>query len=322
MSKKIVAKEKLQMLSLVVPVYNEVAVLSTFFERTIAVLNTLPYCWEIICVDDGSKDETLRALLEQHKKDERVKVVALSRNFGKEVALSAGLDLSKGDAVIPIDADLQDPPELIPEMIEHWKRGKKMVLAVRKRRATEGLVRRFLSKAFYRVFNAVSSVNMTPDAGDFRLIDRRIVNVVKSMPERTRMMKGLFAWPGFDTHHLYFERKERVAGESHFSLFKLWQLAWDGLVSFSTLPLVLWIYLGGFVSLFAVGYAAFIAVRTLVFGVDVPGYASLMTAVLFLGGMQLLSLGVMGLYLNKIFKETKHRPLYVIAESYGVNNDE
>lgn len=308
------------LISLIVPVFNEREVLKPFFDRTIPVLEGLNHQWEIICINDGSVDGSLDALKTFHKQDKRIKIISLSRNFGKEVALSAGLDAAKGDAVIPIDADLQDPPELIPELINHWQQGKRVVLAVRKKRGKEGFVRKVLSRGFYRLFNAVSSVKMTPDAGDFRLLDRRVVDVVKSMHERTRMMKGLFAWPGFESHIVYFDREERICGKSQFNFASLWKLAWDGLVSFSTLPLVLWIYMGGFVSLCAVGYAGFIAVRTLIFGVDVPGYASLMTAVLFLGGMQLLSLGIIGLYLHKIFKETKQRPLYVIADSYGVDD--
>lgn len=320
MAGKSLKRKSPELVSLVVPVFNESEGLGRFFERAIPVLEKLDIAWEIICVNDGSVDDSLAELLLRHKQEKRIKVVSLSRNFGKEIALSAGLDFAKGDAVIPIDADLQDPPELIADMLESWRRGSKVVLAVRKKRAREGVFRRLLSKGFYRLFNAVSSVKMTPDAGDFRLLDRRVVDVVKSMPERTRMMKGLFAWPGFESEIIYFEREERSVGESRFGLRGLWRLAWDGLVSFSTLPLVLWIYLGGFVSLCAVGYAVFIAVRTLVFGVDVPGYASLMTAVLFLGGMQLLSLGIIGLYLHKIFKETKQRPLYVVADSYGVDD--
>lgn len=304
-------------ISIVVPVYNEAGNLPAFFGRITPVLESLKLPWEIICVDDGSKDESLDLLRKVHKKDKRIKLIAFSRNFGKEIALTAGLDAAKGAAIIPIDADLQDPPELIPDMVSHWQKGEKVVLAVRKKRAREGLIRKALSKAFYHLFAKISSVELVPDAGDFRLLDRQVVDIVKSMHERTRFMKGLFAWSGYKPKILYFERENRTGGESHFSLFKLWRLAWDGIVSFSTFPLVLWIYLGSFISLSAFIYAVFITVRTWVLGVDVPGYASLMTVMLFLGGIQLMSLGVIGMYLNKVFKETKQRPLYVIMEKLG-----
>jgi glycosyltransferase involved in cell wall biosynthesis len=305
-------------ISLIVPIYNEEGNIKTFFDTVLPVLESLEQSWEVICIDDGSTDQSRKYLLAFRAKEKRIKLVSFARNFGKEIALTAGLDVSKGKAVIPIDVDLQDPPELIPEMIRYWKEGHKVVLAVRHDRGKEGWFRRLLSKSFYAFFNRVSSLHLVPNAGDYRLMDRQVVAVINQMRERTRLMKGVFVWPGFKPYCLYFDRHSRSAGKSHFSLRGLWRLAWDGIISFSTLPLVLWIYLGGFVSLASLLYAVVIVTKTLVFGVDVPGYASLMVVVLLLGGMQLLSLGFIGLYVHKIFKETKQRPLYVIEESHGL----
>ena len=304
-------------LSIIVPLYNEEPNIDYLFERILAVLAGMPITYEIVCVNDGSKDNTLNCLIEHHYRNPAIKVVNLSRNFGKEVALTAGIDHTIGAAVVPIDADLQDPPELIAELVAKWREGYDVVYATRKSRGEEGWLKRFTAKAFYGTIGRMSQTPIPPNTGDFRLLDRRVVDALKQMPERTRFMKGLFAWVGFKQTCVFFDRPQRYRGTTKWNYWRLWNFAIDGITSFSFLPLKIWSYVGFTISLISFLYATFLLLRTLVFGIDLPGYASIMVAILFLGGIQLLTLGIIGEYLGRVYEEVKGRPLYLVRESYG-----
>lgn len=306
------------MLSIVIPMYNEANSLAALFSRLMPVLEQTGLSWEILCVDDGSRDDTLARLKEWHKREPRIRLLSLSRNFGKEAALTAGLHHAAGDAVIPFDADLQDPPELIPDMVQKWQAGFKVVLATRRSRRGESWFKRGTAWLFYKMMGRVTTVEIPRNTGDFRLMDRQVVEVLRLLPERTRFMKGLFAWVGFSTTQIYFDRAPRTAGLPKQSFRKLWKLAKDGVFSFTTLPLRVTTYLGIFISTAAFGYAGFLLLRTIIHGVDVPGYASLMAAILCMGGIQLISLGIIGEYLGRIYREAKQRPLYVVEEAAGI----
>ncbi len=301
-------------LTVVVPMYNEEEGLNVFFERLVPVLESITREWNILCVNDGSADATLEGLRSWHAKEPRVHMISLSRNFGKEAALTAGLQNAKGKAVIPIDADLQDPPELIPELVAKWKEGFKVVLAVRRTRHGDGWLKRVSAKLFYKGMRAMH-VDLPENAGDFRLMDQQVVEVLCLLPERSRFMKGLFAWVGFSTATVYFDRPERVAGEAKQNIGNLLRLAKDGVFSFTTLPLRISTYLGVTISIVSFAYAFWLIVRALFWGIVTPGYVSLMVGVLCMGGVQLISLGILGEYLGRIYRETKRRPLYIIEES-------
>jgi glycosyltransferase involved in cell wall biosynthesis len=304
-------------LSLVVPVHNEAAGLDEFFSRTIAVLDKLGLTWEIVCVNDGSTDASLDRLLEYHRRNPAIKIVNLSRNFGKDIALSAGLDYARGDAVVPIDADLQDPPELIERMVAKWREGFDMVYAVRNRRDGDSWLKRVTARFFYRIFDRITDIPAPRDTGDFRLLDRRVVDVLARLPERTRFMKGLFAWVGYRHAAISYDREARRAGDTKWSYWRLWNFALDAITSFSSLPLKIWSYLGLVISVFAFLYALFLAGLKIIRGIDVPGYASIMVAVLFFGGVQLISLGIIGEYLARMYNEVKGRPLYLVRDAWG-----
>ena len=312
-------------LSLVIPVKDEEEGIGVFIARVVPILEALDdpaaQSFEIVFIDDGSSDRTLANIRAANSADPRIRGLSLSRNFGKEAALSAGLDFARGLAVIPMDVDLQDPPEVIAPMIAQWRAGFDVVYGVRDNRESDSLPKRLTADLYYRAHNWLSSDKIPEHAGDFRLLDRRVVEVIKSMPERNRFMKGLFAWAGFKSAGVSYHREERTVGTTKFNYWKLWTLAVDGITSASTVPLRVWSYLGGAVALFALGYAIFIVVRTLTSGIEVPGYASMMVAVLFLGGLQLLSLGVLGEYVGRILTEVKHRPLYVIRDTIGGDLD-
>jgi glycosyltransferase involved in cell wall biosynthesis len=278
--------------------------------------------YEIVCVNDGSKDNTIGCLIEHHHQNPRIKVVNLSRNYGKEIALSAGLDYANGNAVIPIDADLQDPPELIAELVEKWREGYDVVYATRRSRQGESWVKRFTANIFYRTIDGLSQVPIPRNTGDFRLLDRRVVDALKRMPERNRFMKGLFAWVGFKQTSVIYDRPSRYKGETKWNYWKLWNFAIDGITSFSFLPLKVWSYVGLLVAIPSFFYASYLVIRTLIYGIDFPGYASIMVAVLFLGGVQLVSLGVLGEYLGRVYEEVKGRPLYLVRESYGFDSNQ
>jgi len=308
-------------LSIICPVKDEEAAVAPFVERVRTVLEGLSdpgaKSFEILFIDDGSNDETLAEIRRANQADARVRAISFSRNFGKEAALSAGLDHARGEAVIPLDVDLQDPPEVLRDMIIKWREGYEIVYGVRDNRDSDSLPKRLTADLYYRAHNWLSEDKIPEHAGDFRLLDRKVVDVIRAMPERTRFMKGLFAWAGFRQASVPYARDPRRVGTTKFSYWKLWTFALDGITSASTVPLRVWSYLGGIVALFALGYALVVIVRTLAFGVQVPGYASMMVAVLFLGGLQLLSLGVLGEYVGRILVETKRRPLYVVRDEVG-----
>jgi len=304
------------LISVIVPVFNEEDSISPFLEKTLSVLENVSLSFEILFVNDGSTDRSLTRLLEFSKNDKRLRIINFSRNFGKEAALSAGIDHASGDAIIPIDVDLQDPPELIPTMIEHWRSGYDVVYGLRVSRDSDSIMKRTSANMFYKIFNRLSPLKIPPDAGDFRLIDRRVAEVLKNIPERNRFMKGLFSWVGFKSIPVPYERPVRKSGKTKWSTWRLWNFALDGILSFSTLPLRIWTYIGIFIAIFSFLYGSFIVLRTLIFGVDLPGYASMLTVILFLGGIQLVSVGIIGEYIGRVFIESKNRPLYVIESRY------
>jgi polyisoprenyl-phosphate glycosyltransferase len=310
------------LLSVVVPVKNEEDGILPFVQRVGAILDGIAQDsgWEILFVDDGSTDATLAAIVAANQRDPRVRALSLSRNFGKEAALSAGLDHARGEAVIPMDVDMQDPPEVLPEMVAKWREGHEMVFGVRRCRSSDGWAKRVTASLYYRAHNAVSSDKIPENAGDFRLMDRKVVDVIRAMPERNRFMKGLFAWAGFRQAAVEYDRAERETGKTKYNYWKLWTLALDGITSASTVPLRIWSYVGALVALFAIGFASVLAVQTMIFGNPVPGYASIMVSVLFLGGIQLISLGVLGEYVGRILTETKQRPLYVVRDTVGIES--
>jgi len=316
------------LLSVIVPVKDEEEAIAPFVARMSRVLDALadpegrPIAWEILFIDDGSSDRTMAAVLVAHEADPRVMALSLSRNFGKEAALSAGIDNARGQLVIPIDVDMQDPPEVIGEMIAKWREGYDVVYGVRRSRMTDSLPKRLTADLYYRAHNWLSKDKIPEHAGDFRLLDRRVVEVIKRMPERNRFMKGLFAWSGFRQTAVEYDRAERAVGTTKFNYWKLWQLAIDGITSASTAPLRVWSYVGALIAVIAFVYAVFIGVRTLIYGADVAGYPSLMVATLFLGGVQLLSLGILGEYVGRILVETKKRPIYIVRDRIGCPDPE
>jgi len=271
-------------------------------------------------VNDGSTDRTQDVLLEMAESDCRVKAVILSRNFGKDIALSAGLDYARGKAVIPMDVDMQDPPELILKFVEAWKEGYEIIYGVRVDRQGDGWLKRTSAGWFYRLFNWVSDTPIPENVGDFRLLDRRVVEAIKRMPERDRFMKGIFSWVGFRSKGIEFERTSRAQGETKWSWFKLIAFAISGIFSFSAWPLRIWSMMGGLVALLSFFYGTFLVVRTLFLGVDVPGYASIIVSVLFIGGMNLVGIGMLGEYLARVYKEAKARPLYVVRETVNLED--
>ncbi|NET63549.1 MAG: glycosyltransferase family 2 protein [Moorea sp. SIO1G6] len=305
-------------ISVVIPLYNEESNIDYLFERLTIGLDNLNINYEIVCINDGSKDNTLKLLLQHHYSNPVIKVINLSRNFGKEAALSAGIDFASGAAIIPIDADLQDPPEIMGEMINKWREGYDVVYATRRSRQGDTWAKRFTANLFYRVIGQISHVQIPSNTGDFRLLDRRVVDAVKQMPERTRFMKGIFAWVGFKQTSILYDRPPRYDGITKWNYWRLWNFAIDGITSFSLLPLKVWSYVGLILSIAGFLYAAFLIVRTLLFGIDLPGYASLMVVILFLGGVQLLTLGIIGEYIGRIFEESKQRPIYLVRELYGL----
>lgn len=309
-----------QKISIVVPMYNEESNINYFFEKLESILQEITTNYEIICVNDGSRDNTIELLIQHNQRNYLIKVINLSRNFGKEIALTAGIDYASGDAVIPIDADLQDPPELIKDLISKWQEGYDVVYATRTSRQGESWVKRFTANSFYRVIGKMTHIPIPPNTGDFRLMDRRVVEALKQMPERTRFMKGLFAWVGFKQTAIIFERQPRFQGKTSWNYWKLWNFALDGILSFTLIPLKVWSYIGLVISLISLLYASFLVIRTIILGIDIPGYASIMVAVLFLGGIQLISLGIIGEYLGRIYEEVKQRPLYLVRDCYGFDN--
>lgn len=308
-------------LSVVIPCYNESRNVEALFRRLVPVLDGLGVTWEVICVNDGSRDDTLDRLLVQREREPRLFIVDLSRNFGKESALSAGLGLARGRMVVPMDADLQHPPEAIADMIAKWREGYDVIYAVRDRRKGQSALHRLFAKAFYGLFERLSDVPLPREAGDFRLMDRKVVDVINSMPERNRFMKGIFAWVGFRQTGILYQQEERAAGETKWGFVRLLRFAFVGLTAFSNFPLMMWSVVGAIISGFAFLYIVIRLLRVLFFGIDVPGYESIIVTILFLGGVQLLSLGILGDYLGRVFDEVKGRPLYIVRHAYGLHEE-
>lgn len=302
-------------ITVLIPAYNEAPVLPKLFDRLNKLAQSLPqYHLEFLFVNDGSRDDTLDIIKQYAKKDPRVSYINLSRNFGKEIAMCAGIDHADNDALVIIDADLQDPPELIPDMIKLWEEGYDDVYAKRSKRLGESWLKKITSKYFYSVLQKSTSIPIQRDTGDFRLLDRRCVDALKQIRESERYTKGFFSWIGYRKKEIQYVRDPRAAGETKWNYFKLFNLAIDGIVSFTTAPLRISTFMGIFVSLSAFIYIVVILVRTVIYGVDLAGYPSTMAVMLFLGGVQLLSLGIIGEYIGRIFNETKRRPLYFIEE--------
>ena len=306
------------LLSAVIPFLNEEECIPALIAELDESLSKLGIPFELVLVDDGSRDRSVAVAKTELKKRPQItaSVISLSRNFGKEAALTAGLEAANGDVIVPLDADLQDPPTIIPEMLEHWKQGYDVVYAVRRQRAGESKTKRFTAYGFYRLMGRLSKTEIPADTGDFRLMDRCVVEALLKLPERSRFMKGLFAWVGFQQTAVYYDRDPRKLGQTNWNYWKLWNFAIDGVTSFSRMPLQVWSYAGLAIALIALGYGSWMVLRTLLFGIDLPGYASLMTAVLFLGGIQLIGMGVIGEYLGRIFEEVKQRPLYLVRTKW------
>ncbi len=306
-------------ISLLIPVYNEEATIMKFYEVVSRVTAPEGEHLEFVFINDGSSDSSAAIIRELIKRDSRVALINFSRNFGKESAVTAGLRSVKSDAVIPIDVDLQDPPELILTFIREWREhGYHTVYGVRADRTRDSFMKRLTAGWFYRIFNMLSAnVKLPENVGDFRLIDRKVIDAIKDLPERDRFMKGIFAWAGFTSYGVPYERPARSGGSSKFNYWKLWNFALDGIFSFSSAPLLIWSYLGAFLGLISAIYMVYIISKTIFLGVDTPGYASTMAAILFLGSVQLISIGVLGEYIGRIFMEVKRRPIYVINEIEG-----
>lgn len=308
--------DKQPLISLVVPVFNEEQALGLFIETVTQILEQDNLQFEFVFVNDGSTDQTLPYLIEYSRNHTNIHVVSLSRNFGKDAALSAGIDFAQGDVLIPMDVDLQDPPELIVQFLDYWQQGYDMVYGLRTCRDSDSIGKRISAQWFYKIFNRFSATKIPENVGDFRLFDHRVANVIRQFPERNRFMKGLFAWVGFKSIAVPYTRPERARGTTKWGLWGLWNFALDGIVGFSTIPLRVWTYVGCLVSVFAFIYGIFTIGKTLLLGIDIPGYASLMTVILFLGGIQLISIGVIGEYIGRLVTEVKARPVYVIDKVY------
>ena len=303
-------------ISIVAPCYNEEDVIDIFLEKIFEVLEKLGRSYEIVFVNDGSRDNTLEILKQKAQEYDTVRVISLSRNFGKEAALSAGLDMAHGEVVVPIDVDLQDPPELILEFVKKYEEGYDVVVGKRVDRTTDSTAKRVSAETFYKLHNKISDIEIPHNVGDYRLMSRRVVEELKRLPETQRFMKGIFAWLGFKTAVVEYKRDSRAAGETSFNGWKLWNFALDGITSFSTAPLRVWLYVGIVLAAISFLYGSWIILKTLLFGVDAPGYASMITVVLFLGGIQLMGIGILGEYIGRIYLESKNRPVYIIEDEY------
>jgi len=309
-------KNKQVFISIVAPCYNEEAVIDIFLEKIFEVLNRLGRSFEIVFVNDGSSDNTLELLQQKSKEYAGIRVINLSRNFGKEAALTAGIDAANGEVVVPIDVDLQDPPELILDFVKKYEEGYDVVVGKRADRTTDSHAKRISAELFYKMHNKISDIEIPHNVGDYRLMSRRVVEELKKLPETQRFMKGIFAWLGFKTAVVEYKREERAAGDTSFNGWKLWNFALDGITSFSTAPLRIWLYLGIVLAFIAFIFGAWIVLKTLLFGADTPGYASMITVVLFLGGIQLMGIGILGEYIGRIYLESKNRPIYIVEDEY------
>jgi glycosyltransferase involved in cell wall biosynthesis len=311
-----------ELISILCPIFNEKDTIGHFYSEVEKVICAqTEFDWELIFINDGSTDGTSSVLQQITTFDQRVKVIELSRNFGKEIALSAGIDYSSGNAVIPIDVDLQDPVNLIPSMITKWNEGFQIVLARRSNRKNDTYLKRTTAKYFYKLINFLSDTPLPENVGDFRLMDRSVVDALKQMPENQRFMKGLFAWVGFSSCFIDYKRDNRFAGETKFNGRSLWKLALDGIINFSTLPLKVWTYCGSLGVLVCVSYAVIIFVDSLIFGNPVKGYPSTVILIIFFGSLQLIGIGILGEYIGRIFLETKRRPLYFVKNKVNFSDD-
>ncbi len=322
MNKALNIKDKTPDLSIIVSMYNEEDSLPVFFdeiEKTMAKLKGVSY--EIICIDDGSDDKTFEILKKYAKENKDIKVIKFSRNFGKEYGMMAGFRFSKGKACIPMDVDLQDPPELIGEFLKKWEEGYDMVYGIRNDRKSDSFWKRTTANLFYKIYNLMTRSPIPYNAGDYRLIDRKVVNAILSLKERNVFMKGIFGWTGFKSCGVKYTRHKRHAGISKWNYWKLWNFALDGITASTTFPLRIWTYLGGMLSVFGMLYAMFIIIKTIVFGIDVPGYASLLVFILLLGGIQMIILGILGEYIGRIFIEVKNRPIYIVEEKVNLSDE-
>jgi len=301
-------------LSVILPCYREATNLPAMLAALQKVLDQVPGEKEILAIDDGSPDNTYEVLCSLKPQYKYLHIIRLARNFGKEAALTCGLHRAKGDAVVMLDSDLQHPPEVILEMLKKWEQGDMMVYALRRNRDSDGLLRRAWTKTFYWVFRTITELDLPEGAGDFRLLDKKVVTAINQLPERNRFMKGLMTWVGFKSGFVYFDVADRASGISSWSFKNLFVLAINGLTAFSNVPLRVWSLFGVLISTVATIYALYLIIRTWIFGIDVPGFASIMCSVLFMGGIQLISLGVIGEYIGRIFNEVKHRPIYIVSE--------
>lgn len=308
--------------SIVVPVLNEDEVLTEFHRRLTATMDGLKEPYEIVFVNDGSTDDSLSIMEKLHSQDRRIKIIDLSRNFGHQLAITAGMNYALGEAVIIMDADLQDPPEVIPKLIEKWKEGYQVVYGIRKRRDAEKFFKKIGSSLFYRFLHAMTDVTIPRDAGDFRLLDRKIVQTIRKMRERDRYIRGLTSWVGFNQIGIVYHRRERFAGYTKYPLPKLMKLAFDGIVSFTTFPLRIAAYFGFAVAAICFGYTIYVVVLEIVKHVTPKGWSSLIMAVLFLGGVQLICLGAIGEYLSRIGEEVRKRPLFIVRRIIDADKEE
>ena len=303
-------------ISIVCPCFNEESVIDLFYPKIKSVLEQTQKSYEIIFINDGSRDSTLDVLLKLKSNQPAVRILNLSRNFGKESALSAGLAYSRGEVVIPIDVDMQDPPELILDLLNKWREGFDVVLAKRVDRSSDSFMKQFTARAFYKFHNMISNIAIPNNVGDFRLMSKRVVQTLNQFPENQRFMKGLFAWAGYKTATVEYKRAPRASGTPSFNGWKLWNLALDGFTNFSTAPLRFWLYCGTLISLASFIFGAYTVIRTLMYGRDWPGYASLLTVILFSSGVQLIGIGILGEYIGRIFNESKRRPIYIVEQEY------
>lgn len=303
-------------LSIVAPCYNEETSIEIFLSALSETMETTDKTYEVVFINDGSTDQTLDVMLRMKGQYSNLKIINLSRNFGKESALSAGLDHATGEAIVPIDVDLQDPPELIKQFIEQWENGFDVVTAKRVDRTTDDVSKKISANLFYKIHNRISLTKIPENVGDYRLITRKVLAAIQQLPENQRFMKGIFAWVGFKTTEVEYIRECRAAGNTSFNGWELWNLAMDGITSFSTIPLRVWLYIGVLISTISFIYGSLIIAKTVFLGIDVPGYASLLTVVLFLGGVQLMGIGLLGEYIGRIYFESKRRPIYIVESIY------
>ena len=315
--RQIAVENKTVNISCVVPVFNEEAVIENFLVKLQNVLRELTNNFEIIIIDDGSRDYTIDKVEALRCNNSHIKLLGLSRNFGKEIALTAGLEHCSGDVVISMDADFQHPFELLPVFLQHWSQGYDMVYGVRQSRQSESYLKRNFARMFYWVMKKITSIDIPSNAGDFRLMDKKIIHALRQFPERTRFMKGLYAWVGFKKIGVPFEVKHRAAGTSSWGFARLLELAITGITSFSDIPLRVWSLVGFFISMVSLVYAIYIITVTLLYGADLPGFPTLVVAIVFLGGIRLLSIGILGEYIARIFTEVKQRPKYLLQLKEG-----